>query len=249
VGKNLQKNARKTRKIVCPAHPIAAQSHPKKLPKITEKGQGSNKTVTRLSIMNCGERWPMIRENDYVRLAAQARSGDQESMSLLAVKICDRLYPYLHRTVLDSELAEDLLQEVLLTTLRFVGRIKEPERFWPWIYRVARSKIQEHLRNERRAQEFRLSPPSCSYHLEQPENADDVLKRIEDSEKMDNLFAALQRLKKPYRIVVQLRCLAEMPYTEIASIMKWTPQKARIRFFRARQLLKRSPLVTCFADD
>ncbi|MHC4621048.1 MAG: RNA polymerase sigma factor [Planctomycetota bacterium] len=191
----------------------------------------------------------MIRENDYLQLVAQAKSGNQDSMNQLTVKICNRLYPYLQRNTLDGDVAEDLLQEVLLTTLRFVGRLKEPESFWPWIYRVAQSKIQGHLRNERRAQELTLSPLSRSYHWEQPGNADDVFKRIADNEKMDNLFAAIQRLKKPYRIVVQLRCLEEMPYSEIASVMKCTPQKARTRFFRARQLLKSSPLVTCFADD
>jgi RNA polymerase sigma-70 factor (ECF subfamily) len=205
--------------------------------------------VTRLSIMNCGERWPMIRENNYLQLAAQARSGDQESISLLAVKICDKLHPYLHRTVLDSDLAEDLLQEVLLTMLRFVGTLEEPKRFWPWIYRVARSKIQEHFRNEARAHEFALSMYSCLDHCERPENTSDVFEHIAYREKMVNLHLALQQLRRPYRIVVQLRCLAEMPYAQIASIMKCSPQKARIRFLRAKELLRNSPLVAGLTEE
>jgi RNA polymerase sigma-70 factor (ECF subfamily) len=214
-----------------------------------EKGQGRNKTVTHLSTINGNERSPMIRENDYLQLVAQAKSGNQDSLSLLAEKICRRLSPYLQRTILDSNLAEDLLQEVLLTTLRFVGRLEEPESFWPWIYRVVQSKIHEHFKNEHRIQEPELSVLYRGRDLERAEGDHDIVDLVIRREIAENLSAAIKQLKKQYREVVQLRYFEEMSYSEIASLTKCSPQQARIRFFRAKQLLKSNPLVTGLAGD
>jgi len=191
----------------------------------------------------------MIKENEYLHLVAQARLGDRDSMSELAAYVCDRLRPYLHRVTLDSDLSQDLLQEVLLTMVCFVDRLDKPENFWPWIYGVAQSKIQQHFRSQHRRDILLWAVLDDAYHNRQRRSSHSVLEHIVHKEKLERLSIAIKRLDKPYREVVQLRCFEEMAYSEIASLIRCSPQQARIRFFRAKQSLRGSLFVQDPAKD
>jgi len=92
----------------------------------------------------------MSKDNEYIQqLLSEARSGSRASMGRLAVIIWKRMYPFVFRTTLNHDLTEDILQETLLTVIRQVTSLRERPRFWPWMYRIAWSKIQDNLRRRR----------------------------------------------------------------------------------------------------
>jgi len=92
----------------------------------------------------------MSKDNEYIQqLLSEARSGSRTSMGRLAVIVRERLYPFVLRTTLNHDLTEDILQETLLTVVRQVTSLRESLRFWPWVYRIAWSKIQDNLRRRR----------------------------------------------------------------------------------------------------
>ena len=70
-------------------------------------------------------------------------------MGRLAVLVWEQLYPFVFRTTLDRDATEDILQETLLTMLRRLDSLRDDERFWPWIYRIAWSKIRNRFRDRR----------------------------------------------------------------------------------------------------
>jgi RNA polymerase sigma factor (sigma-70 family) len=70
-------------------------------------------------------------------------------MGRLAALVGEQLYPFIFRTTLDRDATEDLIQETLLAMLHQLGSLRDPERFWPWIYRIAWSKIRDRLRDRR----------------------------------------------------------------------------------------------------
>ncbi|HUW17708.1 MAG TPA: sigma-70 family RNA polymerase sigma factor [Sedimentisphaerales bacterium] len=191
----------------------------------------------------------MIKDNYCFQLVAGAKAGNRDSMSELAANVYQRLSPCLYRATLNDELSEDLLQEVLLTVIRFVGTLEQPKSFWSWLYRITRSKVQEHLRNEYGVEKRGLSQLCGTHHCGSSEDDNDILNLVIQREEAESLSAAIRHLKKQYRDVIQLRCFEEMSYLEISSVIGCSPQQARVRFFRAKQLLKRSPLVARFAED
>jgi len=191
----------------------------------------------------------MVKQSDYLDLVVQAQSGDQDSMGQLAVRVRHRLYPYLHQVTSDHHLSQDLLQEVLLAMVRSVDTLEQPESFWPWIYGIARSKIQEHFRVQRRREILQSAVFDDAYHSKPAANDHSVLKHVVDRERQKGLASAVKMLKRKYRYVVQLRCFEEMPYSQIASVMRCSPQQARVRFFRAKKCLKSSPALVALGAE
>jgi len=169
-------------------------------------------------------------------LVDEARDGDRDSMGRLAVLVQERLYPYLYQATLSHNLSQDLVQETLLAMTRSLGSLERARRFWPWIHRIARSKLQDNFRRQR----SRASAISIWHERRrswQPQN-NDILNVLVHEEKLEYAAAALRRLRKHYRDVIRLRCFEQMSYPEIASTLRCSRLQARVTFTRAKRALR-----------
>lgn len=191
----------------------------------------------------------MVKQSDYLDLVVQAQGGDQDSMGQLAVRVRDRLCPYLRQVTSDHHLSQDLLQEVLLAMVRSVDALEQPESFWSWIYGIARSKIREQFRVRRRREILQSVVFDDAYQFKTTGSNHNVLEFVVNRERRRGLSAAVKQLESKYRDVVQLRCFEQMPYSEIASVMRCSPQQARVRFFRAKKCLKSSPVLAALGAE
>lgn len=69
-------------------------------------------------------------------LVLAARSGDEEAFSSLARGSADRLFAVAHRILRDIDLAEDAVQQTLISAWRELPGLREVERFDAWIHRL-----------------------------------------------------------------------------------------------------------------
>jgi RNA polymerase sigma-70 factor (ECF subfamily) len=191
----------------------------------------------------------MVKESDHLELVVQAQAGDRDSIGQLATRVRDRLYPYLYQVTSDHHLSLDLLQDVLLAMVLSVEALERAESFWPWIYGIARSKIQEHFRLKRRRENLRSAAFDGACHFEPAADEPSVFEHVVGRERQRDLSVAVKQLESKYRDVVRLRCFEQMPYSEIASAMKCSPQQARVRFFRAKQCLRGNPALVALRPD
>jgi len=182
----------------------------------------------------------MIEEQTWTKLVSLARQGRKSCMNLLAQEARGRLRAYIYRVTLDHDLTEDLSQEVLLQMVKSLDRLNEAERFWPWLYRIAQSKIQQHYKTKQR------STPSCesafyqdflSYRSDY--HQDDGLRRLVQKELSKKVMAAMKQIKQQYRAVLSLRCFEQLSYSDIAMAMHCSEVRARVLFFRAKQALRK----------
>jgi len=168
---------------------------------------------------------------------SQARSGSREGMGNLAVAVRERLYPFVLRTTWNHDLTEDIVQETLLAMVREMNSLRDTRKFWPWVYRIAWSKIQDNARLSRlhsSAKEYLLGNPSREGRSD---HGSPLEARIH-AETLQQLSALLEQLSREHRDVLGLRCYEQLSYAEIAALTRTTPQKARARFYRATQCLK-----------
>jgi len=181
----------------------------------------------------------MNEENDYILILAEARSGSQAGMGRLATLVWDRLYPFVVRTTLNQDATEDILQETLLAMICRIGFLRDHRRFWPWIYRIAWNKIQDTFRRRRLESSAENSLLQALRHVDgaQSQCSNLLDAKIRD-ETLQQVTAEVKRLNDQHRNVVELRCYEQLPYDEIASLTDTTPEKARVRFHRAKQSLK-----------
>jgi RNA polymerase sigma-70 factor (ECF subfamily) len=176
----------------------------------------------------------MVRESEHTDLVAAARAGSGEAMSQLAECVSLRLKPYLRRFVCDEDAGEDLLQEILLTVVEFLGRLERCESFWPWVYAVARSKVRQHYRDAMQMKTVQLESLDgfCRW-------TDTPLARMAREETNRAVLDAVGQLQGKHRDIVVLHCLEQRSFSEIAARTASSLQQVRTRFYRARRRLRR----------
>ena len=166
--------------------------------------------------------------------------GSEESVTHLAAHVQQRMFPFIRRMTPDHDTAEDVLQETLLTMLQQLPALRRPDCFWPWMYRIARSKVQDHLRDRRRRRQIRetLTPGLTAAPL--PTAEPDALGTVLQEEALAQLGSALEQLSDRCRAVVYLRFHERMPYTQIAALLDATPGQVRSQVHRVTRRLRAS---------
>jgi len=91
------------------------------------------------------EEQPVIAE-----LVGRAQSGEADAKEALARKVEPAMRAYIYRVTLDKDSTDDLFQETMLAMVKSLPGLSDGGRFWPWVYGIAQSKIQQHYRYKRK---------------------------------------------------------------------------------------------------
>lgn len=169
----------------------------------------------------------------------RAVGGDGACMDRLIQQVQPRLRAYILRCTLDEGRTDDILQETMLQMVKSLKTLKEYKHFWPWLYRIASSKIAGHFRKESRHSAIRFS--ALEDHI-----VDSILEdsktafgsRSAMRELHGLVLQAIEKLNPVQRSVFSLRCFEDFSYDEIADSVGCEASTARVHFFRARQVLK-----------
>jgi len=178
----------------------------------------------------------MEKNIDYVELVTQAQLGDKESLDRLTVAARERLYTYVYRYTLSYELTQDIVQETILKMLEVLNELKEADRFWPWLFKIALSKILIHRRAEHKRRDV---PKSAANLADMQRDRQTAIANVVGQELKDIVLAAMQKLKPEHRAVINMRCYDEMAYAEIAKTLGCSEFAAQMLFYRAKKSLKK----------
>ncbi len=173
---------------------------------------------------------------DFVRLVQQAQLGDKECLTRLAEAVNERLYSYVYRHTLAADLTQDIVQETILKMIEVLGELKEADRFWPWLFKIALSKIFTHRRAERQRRDMSKTIASTPGSQDDKQTA---IANMVGQELREVVFSAMQGLKPRHRAVINMRCYDEMSYSEIARTMGCSEFAVQMSFYRAKKSLKK----------
>jgi len=182
----------------------------------------------------------MSEEQTWTELVKLAQQGHSSSVDLLAQRTEGRLRAYVFRVTLDYELTEDLSQEALLQMIKSLGGLNKAESYWPWMYRITQSKIQQYYKDKQKT--ALISDPAffqdiLTYHGEN--HRDEGLRQLVNKDLSKKVMAAMKQIRQQYRAVLSLRCFEDLSYSDIAVAMQCSEVRARVLFFRAKQALKK----------
>jgi RNA polymerase sigma-70 factor, ECF subfamily len=152
-------------------------------------------------------------------LVELARHGDRDAFGQLAAGEVDRLHAIARLVLRDADLAEDAVQEALVRCWRQLPRLREPERFDGWLYRILmRTVADEHARRRRHqatVQAIRLEPAVA-------DSAHELADR-------DQLEGAFHHLSIDHRAVVVLHHYLGLSLPEVATVLGIPPGTAKSR--------------------
>jgi RNA polymerase sigma-70 factor (ECF subfamily) len=182
----------------------------------------------------------MAEEVKWTELVKLAQQGHENCMDSLARGVKGRLCAYIYRVTLDYDLTQDLSQEVLLQMFKSLERLDDAEHFWPWLYRIAQSKIQQHYKEKQRKTSIRSSAVYQDFLSQRSDyHKDDTMRHLAQQELSRKVIFAMKHLKQQYRAVLSLRCFEQLSYSDIAVALQCSEVRARVLFFRAKQALKK----------
>jgi len=176
---------------------------------------------------------------NYSEMVERAQIGDSDRMNCLVELARERLFAYIYRLTLNYDLTQDLLQETLLEVVKSLVHLRDPERFWPWVFRTALGKVQHHFRRQEHKRMVQISAIEKERLLKRASQPNgNELGNLIQKELSQAVIEAMNQLKLNQRNILALRCFEQMPYSEIADLMDCSELAARAMFFRAKHALK-----------
>src|SRR3954452_5073942 len=126
------------------------------------------------------------------RLVERARDGDDVAFTELVDLDGDQCYAIAYRILRDADRAQDAVQQAFLLAWRELPRLRDPERFGPWLHRLLVNACYEESRRHRRWS-LRVRP----LPVDGPAGRDEML----DIGDRDQLERAFGRLTPEHRAV------------------------------------------------
>ena len=161
-------------------------------------------------------------------LVESAQGGDLEAFEALATRAGDRLFAIARLILRDADLAEDAVQEALVRAWRELPKLRDPERFDAWLYRLIVNACADQGRNQRRwAADVRVIRSEPFAH--------DATDALADRDQIERAF---RRLKPAHRTVVVLSFYVGLAVPEIADCIGVPLGTAKSRLHYATEALR-----------
>ena len=166
---------------------------------------------------------------DEKELVIRAKRGDIDAFCILYDNYKRKLFNYAYYKLGNSEDAEDVVQDCMLTAFEQLGKLKNPKAFSSWLFTIlyhgCMSAIKEQIKQRN----------TCD--IEDYENAFSYNNTV-DVER-EELKQALNRLSEDDRNIVLLSVVLGLNSKEIAKITGFTAGNVRQRLSRSLSKMKR----------
>lgn len=159
----------------------------------------------------------------------RARSGDREAFADLVQQVSDTLLGVARRILRDPGLAEDVLQNALVTIWRKLPHLRDADRFEAWAFRIlVHACYAAAPRNRRWASTIRVLPIDLA-------SSGDDFETISDRDELEQAF---RRLPLDQRAVFVLHHHVGLPLVAVAETLGIPDGTARSRLHYATRALR-----------
>ncbi len=157
------------------------------------------------------------------------RNGDISGFNELVGRYQEKVYWIARRVVGSHEDADDVVQDVFVRMFRALGGFRGDSGFYTWLYRITMNVSLNAVRS-RRIKDFLRYDETAETGSDEVELPDAAVLR---DEYRTILERAIKRLPAKQKMVFIMRYYDEMPYEEIAKILKKSVGGLKANYFHA----------------
>ncbi|QOV40845.1 sigma-70 family RNA polymerase sigma factor [Streptomyces ferrugineus] len=161
-------------------------------------------------------------------LVVRCQLGERDAFPQLVRVWHAPLWRYLRGMVGSHHLADDLAQEAWVAVVRGLPRLRQPDRFAPWLFTIARRTVTDHLRQSYKGFETAVEEAEVGI-------GDDSLNGVLTTLEIE---AGLARLPPLEREVLILFHLQDLSLAACAEVLDVPPGTVKSRLHRARRMLR-----------
>ena len=163
----------------------------------------------------------------FVRLVERAREGDEDAFAAIYRARVRDVIRYVGSLVRDTHRVEDVVSQTFVLAWRDIPRLRQPERFEAWLFRIAHNQAMSDLRRRPTAPLEAAPEPADESRDASPAalvEADADAVAVRD---------ALARLPEVHRTVLVMRFLLDLPHAEVARELGKSEEAVRALQYRA----------------
>ena len=180
-------------------------------------------------------------------LLEKARLGDGAAFNQVVTAYRRRILGTISRLIGRPEDVEDVAQEVFLRLYFSLDRLRVPEAFEPWLYRLTVNACYDYLRRSKRQPETRMSDLSEQQVIMADAAAgSQVQSEQNEKERIRGLVTEMfGSVSEDDRILLTLKEVEGLSLKELEGVYGVNENALKVRLFRARQrVLKNMNKVT-----
>jgi len=187
------------------------------------------------------------------RLAARARDGNRFAFQQLVGELEPRIFRMIFYRTRSREDAEDICQDVFLQAYRSLKKLKDPERFASWLFRIAVNRVNDYHRRQKFRSLFSAlqdSDRDSEDNAEQPaDHNTDTVDAIVRKEFWQKVQSMLRQLSKMEQEVFLLRFLDDLGIKEIAEVLHKSESTIKTHLYRALEKFKNDGEFRAFIQE
>jgi RNA polymerase sigma-70 factor, ECF subfamily len=176
-------------------------------------------------------------------LISQTQNGDHRAFETLVNKYQQQLMNLVCWHAGPAADTDDVFQIILCKVYFSLKKFDINRPFYPWLRRIAVNRCFDERRRLRRRKALtfaELELEEATIDTELPARYTGNPYADENRQELSEMLrTVLQKLSEEYQEVIVLHHLQQLPYEEIAPILKCTPQAARVKACRARNALRK----------
>ncbi len=174
-------------------------------------------------------------------LMVRIATGDHQAFRQLVERHQDAIVGTVTKMLGNSSDSEDIAQQVFIRVWKHAKLYKPDNKFTTYLYTITRNLVYNESRRRSRKKTVSTDKLEDEHHLQHPDDPaaqpDSTLLTAELQLAID---AAIQSLPKNQRLAVVLRRYENLPYEEIAVVLKTSVPSIKSLLFRARTTLRDS---------
>jgi RNA polymerase sigma-70 factor (ECF subfamily) len=145
----------------------------------------------------------------------------------------------------NEETAKDICQTTFIRTFRQLKKLRDPDKFSPWIYRIALNLCRDEFKKKKNRHFLYLDDMSANNESsnspmqfpDQDAKTPDEL--YNDQQMKDILKQALVALPEEQRVVIIMKQYQGLKFTEIAEILKQPVNTVKSRLYYGLRTLRK----------
>jgi RNA polymerase sigma-70 factor (ECF subfamily) len=162
-------------------------------------------------------------------LVEQYRAGDEKAFNELVRRYQEKVYRVARRFVNDHDDADEVTQQVFCKAYEGLRDFRGESALYTWLYRITTNIALNYVRRQRVREFLRIDE---LFEMEsEPSESPDAL--MEKKEQRDLIERAIAMLPEKQKAVFVLRYYEELPYEEIAGILKTSVGGLKANYFHA----------------
>lgn len=161
------------------------------------------------------------------QLVVQAQRGDEAAFAAITDVVYGHLQQVAYRVLRDPQLAEDATQQALVRAWKKLPRLRDPDRFEAWCYRLLINACSDEARRASRALPKLVSRRELA--------APDETSRVDDRDQLERGF---ERLSVDHRAVIVLHHYLDLTLEDTAMALGISVGTAKSRLNRAMTKLR-----------